>query len=260
MPRPEARPGALIEREGAPIGRFRGLRSGQLRGVCEALGLALLALGTAALLFLAIMPLASGWRVVVVEGASMEPAIPFGGIELVSPSPQRLEPGEIVLYRNPDRPGRIVTHRVVAISDDGQFITTKGDANRDEDAPVASTDVVGHYEGSLPFVGYAIAALRSGLGRKAAISLPGLALCAVELTSVAGAFRRRRRKLDMPASAARTQAKHEPPGRWPHAVPSACLPGSPRNSSNTPHLGVRTAHQRPGHVRAGCVDRMNRNF
>ena len=227
-------------------------------GWCELAGLSLFVVGTAALLVLAVAPLASGWRVVVVEGASMEPDIPLGGIEFVSPAPSGLRPGDIILYRNPDLPGRIVTHRIVAVSDDGQFVTTKGDANRDQDAPVAVGDVVGRYEGSVPFVGYAIAWLRSGLGRKVAILLPGLSLCAFESVNLVGAVRSpRRRKPDVLAPASQRTQKLHPPARRPGAAPSSCLL---HRSGDTPRLAVRTTHQRPGRIHPGHVDRMGRYF
>ena len=123
----------------------------------------------------------------------MEPKIPFGGLELVSSvKPDELHPGEIVLFRNPEAPSHLVTHRIVEISDDRQFVTTKGDANPTADAPVPIENVVGRFQRVIPYAGYAVVWLRSGLGRTLGVLLPGVAIVLSEAFSVFSTLRERR--------------------------------------------------------------------
>ncbi len=74
-----------------------------------------------------LVPMAWGWKPVVVMTGSMMPAISPGDVVLVAPG-QVPERGRIVLVRDPQVPTGRVTHRVVAVAADGT-LTTKGDAN-----------------------------------------------------------------------------------------------------------------------------------
>lgn len=69
------------------------------------------------------------YRIVAVEGASMQPTIGQGdAIVLVRP-PEVLEEGQIITLQVDDL---IVTHRVAEVNDDGSFVT-QGDANQTVD-------------------------------------------------------------------------------------------------------------------------------
>jgi signal peptidase len=69
------------------------------------------------------------YRIVSVEGASMQPTIGQGdAIVLVRP-PAVLEEGQIVTLQVN---GLLVTHRVVAVDENGRFVT-QGDANETVD-------------------------------------------------------------------------------------------------------------------------------
>lgn len=98
------------------------------------------------------------YRVLSVEGGSMQPAIERGdAIVLVRP-PQRLEVGDIVTLQAEDT---LVTHRIVAVADDGSF-TTKGDANEAvDDWAGVDVRVVGRVVLTVPWLGSALAAFGS---------------------------------------------------------------------------------------------------
>ncbi len=74
------------------------------------------------------------------RGASMWPAAPEGTLLAVSPcSVAALHPGDLVTFR---RRGLVVTHRVIAVRDDGRVIAW-GDSLLRPDAPIDPEDVLG---------------------------------------------------------------------------------------------------------------------
>ncbi len=86
-----------------------------------------------------------GYRVVHVVSASMEPTIMTGDFVLVETTdPKEVEVGDIVTYRTLTDSGKLtnynVIHRVVAISEDGEYIF-KGDNNDSEDPPVQAEQI-----------------------------------------------------------------------------------------------------------------------
>ena len=89
-----------------------------------------------------LVPIAWGWKPVVVMTGSMLPAISPGDVVLVAPG-QVPESGRIVLVRDPQVPTGRVAHRVVAVAANGT-LTTKGDANPAADSVHhPASDVIG---------------------------------------------------------------------------------------------------------------------
>jgi signal peptidase I len=87
-------------------------------------------------------PLALGWQVYAVEGASMEPSIPLGSLITVRPtSASELEVGDVITFVDSTHRQSRITHRVSAIdvSDGRKSIRTRGDANTTEDVGDANT-------------------------------------------------------------------------------------------------------------------------
>lgn len=76
-----------------------------------------------------------------ITSGSMWPALKQGDLVLVKgvDSPEDLEVGEIIVFKNRTN-NTLTIHRIVKI---GDKITTKGDANFNEDVPVNFSDVVG---------------------------------------------------------------------------------------------------------------------
>ena len=80
-----------------------------------------------------------GWEPLVVTGDSMAPRIHRGDVVVIEPfDHQRLAPGTVVVFQNPAR-GEDVTHRIVALNDDGTYVT-RGDANEARDSTPLTPD------------------------------------------------------------------------------------------------------------------------
>lgn len=104
-------------------------------------------------LWVVAVPLALGWSPVAVTSGSMAPRIASGDIVIVTPfEGQKLVPGTVIVFENAATQGR-VTHRIVDIDGNGDYIT-RGDANVSNDStPVASEHIVGVGRLLVPMVG-----------------------------------------------------------------------------------------------------------
>src|SRR3954447_21556526 len=93
-------------------------------------------------LLVTFVPMLFGWRPYIIESGSMEPRIKVGDVVLSSPEqdPQKLL-GHVTTFNDPGRPGKIKTHRVIKINDDGT-LQTKGDANQTPDSLAVPLDQV----------------------------------------------------------------------------------------------------------------------
>lgn len=102
-----------------------------------------------------------GWRPVVLTSTSMAPSAKTGDVLLLSdPPPSSLSSGTIVAFDDPEL--GLVTHRIVAVNDDGTY-RTKGDFNPDLDvASIAPDQVVGVGRMLVPLVGLPVSWLHSG--------------------------------------------------------------------------------------------------
>lgn len=90
----------------------------------------------------------------VVSG-SMEPTYKTGSLVFVKSTPaQSIKTGDAISFVL-DEKLTVATHRVIKISDDGEYFYTKGDANQSPDAnPVYYKNVIGKATFSIPFMGY----------------------------------------------------------------------------------------------------------
>ena len=106
------------------------------------------------ILMLATLPCLAGWCPEVITGHSMAPSIERGDLVVVRPDAAgAYRPGVVITFSDPGRPGRLTTHRVVALRPDGR-LTTRGDHNRDADpAPVSVGDVRGRVVLRVPWAG-----------------------------------------------------------------------------------------------------------
>lgn len=118
------------------------------------------------------LPMPFGYGSAVVLSGSMEPAIMVDELILVK-AQESYETGDVVVYQN----GRLlVVHRIVAMDD--ETITTRGDANNTEDAPITLSQVKGRVIGHVPYVGALVRLLKTPA---ATILLIAGAVLAVEL-------------------------------------------------------------------------------
>lgn len=124
---------------------------------------AYLALTLWLLAFVAIPAIVFGWVPTVITSGSMGPLIRAGDVVLVEEpqAPNDLAPGTVVTYRDPSRPDRLVTHRILGTTPDGRY-RTQGDANTVADsAPVRPSDVVGVGRLAVPLVGLPVLWIRN---------------------------------------------------------------------------------------------------
>ena len=122
----------------------------------------------------------AGLRLFAIRSASMEPALPIGSMVAVSTRNASVGPDDVVTLSLPS--GLHVTHRVVWVDENGDFVQTKGDANESPD-PVAipSSMVVGRVVAVVPFLGFLLAMTSMPIGVVALIALGGTLLTAAWL-------------------------------------------------------------------------------
>jgi len=131
--------------------------------------LGLIALIVVVLLGVAVGKLAplTGRQSIAIGGSSMEPAVPLGAAVVVSPVPaSSLAVGDVVSLQV-GAAHAVFTHRIVALVDreDGRWVRTKGDANRDPDPElVPASAIIGRVDAVIPALGYLLALLSLPIG------------------------------------------------------------------------------------------------
>lgn len=123
-----------------------------------------------------------GLEVYHVISPSMEPAYSVGDLIYVKEvDPDSVKVGDpITFVLNEDLV--VATHRVVAIDSENRQFTTKGDANKTEDAaPVHFNNLIGVPVFAIPLLGYVSAYIQSPPGMYVAIALGVVLLAAVFL-------------------------------------------------------------------------------
>jgi signal peptidase len=115
-----------------------------------------------------VVPLAFGARPLSVLSGSMEPALHTGDLVIskrIAPLDARV--GDVVTFRDPNREGQSVTHRVRSVRAQGRKVVfvTKGDANNaSERWRISERGKVGRAVYRIPALGRAIGAMRSRTG------------------------------------------------------------------------------------------------
>ncbi len=120
-----------------------------------------------------------GLQVFHVVSPSMEPTYSVGDLIYVKTvDPDSVKVGDpITFVLNEDL--MVATHRVVAIDSENRQFTTKGDANRAEDAaPVHFNNLIGVPVFSIPLLGYVSSYIQSPPGMYVAIGF-GVALLSI---------------------------------------------------------------------------------
>ena len=94
----------------------------------------------------------------------MEPEIHVGAVVYAKAEEGYMpEVGDIITYRFTG--GTLVTHRIAAVNEAEQTVTTKGDANDSADqTPVPYSNIVGVYAFDIPYLGYISIYERTPLG------------------------------------------------------------------------------------------------
>jgi signal peptidase I len=123
-----------------------------------------------------------GYQVKAVLSGSMEPSIQTGSIIAIKPttSPDKYKKGDVITYKSIDNPNVLITHRIVEAQriDSQIHYTTKGDNNDGNDnKPIPSSNVVGHYEGfTVPYIGYGLSFYNTDAGKIFLLIIPGILL------------------------------------------------------------------------------------
>ena len=117
------------------------------------------------------IPRLVGCQEYAVLSGSMVPTIPVGALVFDKPAdPDTLAEGDIITYKLSG--DTLVTHRVIAIDEMAQTVTTQGDANNTADgSPVAFSSIVGVYAFHIPYMGYMSIYARTPLGIAAVCGL-----------------------------------------------------------------------------------------
>lgn len=102
-----------------------------------------------------VLPMPFGYGGAVVLSGSMEPSIKVDELIIVKETPA-YEVGDVVVYQNGKM---LIVHRIVAL--DEETVTTRGDANNTDDAPVALSQVKGKVIAHIPHVGALVRLLKT---------------------------------------------------------------------------------------------------
>jgi signal peptidase I len=154
-----------------------------------ALFCAYMAIGLAGgMLVAAAGPMAFGMRPFTVLSGSMTPALDTGDMVVDSQiAPIDARPGDIVTFKDPQRAGRMVTHRLrsVSVTEGTAHMVTKGDANdTTETWTVPASGRIGRVAYRLPMLGYALSVTHGRNGKLLFIVLPALLFGVLELARI----------------------------------------------------------------------------
>ena len=147
------------------------------------------ALGAAAALFVVLLaPLAVGGHAAVVASGSMSPALRTGDVVVVLPvAPRDAALGEVVVFSDPGRGGRPVSHRLVDRRPDGDgwAMTTRGDANTGSESwRVAADEQIGRVVLRVPLLGRVVSSVPGQVLGLPVVLAPAALLLLVELVSI----------------------------------------------------------------------------
>ncbi|GAB4082240.1 hypothetical protein GCU67_20005 [Modestobacter muralis] len=175
-----------------------------------------------------LVPAAVGWESTVVVSGSMSPRLQVGDVVVARPvETDQLRTGMVLLVDDPDRPGRLRVHRLVAL--EGDQLRLRGDANASDDSTLVDRDAV-HGVGALrlPVIGWPLV----WLSERHVLPLAGAAAGLVLLVGAAllhegpaGPSPTRTRT----RTRTRTEGAHRPPGRL-----RTLLASRPGRSAATP--------------------------
>lgn len=140
-------------------------------GLCKVILLVLVSLAAWAAL-----PAALGWKPTTVSSGSMLPRLWIGDIAVSRPVTEAPRLEQVLLFDDPDHPGKLRLHRFVRVDDNGRMVM-RGDANQTEDStPITMEAVRGVAVLRIPFIGLPIVWLREGRYVPLGLTLVGLAL------------------------------------------------------------------------------------
>jgi signal peptidase len=131
------------------------------------------------------IPFFFGIKSLTVLSGSMEPTIHVGDIVVVRQiSALDARVGDVVTFRDPAEPSKLITHRVRRIEVSGSSVSfdTKGDANTSiEQWKIATDGTIGLVMYRVPRLGYVLFYVHGALGRLLLVVVPALLLGGYEI-------------------------------------------------------------------------------
>jgi signal peptidase I len=141
-----------------------------------------------ALLMAAVAPLAVGLRTYAVQSGSMTPAIDTGDLVIARTiTPTDASVGDIVMFKDPEGTGKLISHRVRAVHEQGgrSYFVTRGDANTGfEHWNVPDAGTIGEIVYRVPKLGFVLGSIGSGPGRIGLVVLPAVLLLGLGLLRI----------------------------------------------------------------------------
>jgi signal peptidase I len=115
----------------------------------------------------------------VVVSDSMAPQIKTGDAIIIKDiKSAQVEPGQVIIFHDPEDKSNLVIHRVVNVEDQGgiRFFSTKGDNNKDQDNwKISSGEVIGGVAVTLPGFGSFLDFVTTPKGYTSCIVIPAAA-------------------------------------------------------------------------------------
>jgi signal peptidase I len=163
-----------------PPARRRRIR----RAIGACLSWAFFGFVTVVVAFLVLPPLTGRHNFAILSG-SMTPTLDVGDLVIEHPvRPTKIRVGDIVTFRDPDNPKRLLTHRVVRyhVTPVQVDVVTRGDANHTfEWWSIPTSGTVGVVQFRVPKAGYVLMHGGGSVGRVAVVLIPALLLGLCEL-------------------------------------------------------------------------------
>lgn len=128
-----------------------------------------------------------GFKFLVVESGSMEPAIKIGSLIAIAPS-NTFETGDIITFKKNQSVNKkeklgTTTHRIVGTEKNN--IITKGDANKSNDDKTIDKDlIIGKVKYIIPFLGYVISFAKTQTGFILLMVIPATIIIYSELLNI----------------------------------------------------------------------------
>lgn len=123
-----------------------------MKKVCSILS-SVIIIVLAVLAILMLGPRVLGYKTLAVLTGSMEPKYHVGSLIYVKElDASEYKIGDVVTYQLDG--GTVVTHRIVEINSTDGTVTTKGDANEDNDGAIQLSQIVGKAYWSVPLLGF----------------------------------------------------------------------------------------------------------
>jgi signal peptidase len=168
-----------------------------MRKVVNWIGNILLALVILAMVSFFLAPHFLGMSFFTIYGGSMMPTIPIGSVVAVkSVEASAIKVGDIIAFRTGTEVDKVVTHRVVEVSNGGGALSfhTAGDSNADPDGnAVLAENVVGKVWFHVPFLGYLSSFVTTKLGFILLIVVPGIFIISLEVRTIIAELRSMRK-------------------------------------------------------------------